>query len=48
MRPVVIAMPMIETTRIVGSKDPISFLWKHFYLEPMLLSNSRMGLELID
>ena len=48
MRPVVIATPMIETTRIVGSKDPISFLWKHFYLEPMLLPISHIGLELVD
>jgi len=48
MRPIVTAMPMIETTRIVGSKDPVSFLGEHFYLETLLLPNSHIGLELTD
>jgi len=48
MRPIVNATPMIESTRIAGSKDPISFLGEHFYLDALLLPTSLAGLELTD
>ncbi len=48
MRPIVNATPIIETTRIVGSKEPISIVRVHLYLGAMLLPTSLLGLEPID